>query len=638
MVVSAGCAARVAWLLSRSVSVPHGIKAESMKLMVKSLAWKDISRIWFWIRMTLIFYDLYRQNPADNHSYFSLVKQHLMFKLNRLFSWWFNRRFTKNCKTTKTKQDTLLLEILNHARETSYAKQTGLDKIHTTQSFCQLPLTSYKDYESYITRVISGEQNVLFPENVDFIATTSGTVSGKSKMFPKNRSLMSKHMVDNYSLALCNIRKLPRTTELKFKVDVRWTPAYSKTEKGVRIGPVTGLYSSITKKYDQFNTSPEVISGLEDMNSAIYLHLVFAVREPDVSTLYFHMPAVGLLFFSMMEERWEDLCLDIETGTINHGIKIPDAIRQRLNKELGANRKVADRLRQEFHKGFKNIAERLWPGCGQCIMLASGGFQTQAELIKRKYLGEIPVNSVFHTSTEGCWGVNMNPGKIESTYVLLPGSAFYEFIPEDGREDEHPETLLTQQVKVGQSYELVVTTWEGLYRYRTNDIIKIVDFFHQSPVYEFIQRSTDVLNIYAEKTPEFVISEALMSVVSKHSEIDINNYTFTENVNIQNLQDYSSTELHYIIFIEIEGTGLINPDVTTKVDEKLRSLSTTYDLFRNNDRLTQLRFIQLKPGTFTKLKQVILAGNPHASELQCKIPRITRQEDQLTCVMAGRID
>jgi len=41
------------------------------------------------------------------------------------------------------------------------------------------------------------------------------------------------------------------------------------------------------------------------------------------------------------------------------------------------------------------------------------------------------------------------------------------------------------KVELGESYEMVYTSQTGLYRYRTGDVVKIVAFFCQSPVYEF---------------------------------------------------------------------------------------------------------------------------------------------------------
>jgi len=41
---------------------------------------------------------------------------------------------------------------------------------------------------------------------------------------------------------------------------------------------------------------------------------------------------------------------------------------------------------------------------------------------------------------------------------------------------------------VGKQYELVVTTYEGLYRYRSEDIVEISGFSGSTPKYKFIRR------------------------------------------------------------------------------------------------------------------------------------------------------
>lgn len=48
--------------------------------------------------------------------------------------------------------------------------------------------------------------------------------------------------------------------------------------------------------------------------------------------------------------------------------------------------------------------------------------------------------------------------------MLCPRSMFCEFLPESSPEDEKPPTLLMEEVKEGQNYELVVTNASGLFR------------------------------------------------------------------------------------------------------------------------------------------------------------------------------
>lgn len=48
--------------------------------------------------------------------------------------------------------------------------------------------------------------------------------------------------------------------------------------------------------------------------------------------------------------------------------------------------------------------------------------------------------------------------------MLCPRSMFCEFLPESSLEEETPHTLLMEDVKEGQSYELVITNASGLFR------------------------------------------------------------------------------------------------------------------------------------------------------------------------------
>lgn len=64
----------------------------------------------------------------------------------------------------------------------------------------------------------------------------------------------------------------------------------------------------------------------------------------------------------------------------------------------------------------------------------------------------------------GLIGVNLWPQESTRRYMLCPRSMFCELLPESSLEDETPETLLMDEAKEGQNYELVVTNASGLFR------------------------------------------------------------------------------------------------------------------------------------------------------------------------------
>ncbi|XP_046565327.1 indole-3-acetic acid-amido synthetase GH3.2-like [Haliotis rubra] len=56
-----------------------------------------------------------------------------------------------------------------------------------------------------------------------------------------------------------------------------------------------------------------------------------------------------------------------------------------------------------------------------------------------------------------------------------------------------------------EEYEMVVTMWMGLYRYRTGDVVRVSSFTGTTPNYTFSQRSSD----FIDKYPEFLFTKAV---------------------------------------------------------------------------------------------------------------------------------
>jgi hypothetical protein len=65
------------------------------------------------------------------------------------------------------------------------------------------------------------------------------------------------------------------------------------------------------------------------------------------------------------------------------------------------------------------------------------------------------------------------------------------------------------QARPGGYYEVVLTTLDGLTRYRLEDIVRVVEFYGQTPVIEFIERRGQVINVTGEKTAEHHVVEAM---------------------------------------------------------------------------------------------------------------------------------
>lgn len=56
--------------------------------------------------------------------------------------------------------------------------------------------------------------------------------------------------------------------------------------------------------------------------------------------------------------------------------------------------------------------------------------------------------------------------------------------------EEQKELVKLVDTKLGQEYELVVTTYVGLYRYRIGDVLKVAGFKNKAPQFNFVCRKT----------------------------------------------------------------------------------------------------------------------------------------------------
>ncbi|CBI22502.3 unnamed protein product, partial [Vitis vinifera] len=64
-------------------------------------------------------------------------------------------------------------------------------------------------------------------------------------------------------------------------------------------------------------------------------------------------------------------------------------------------------------------------------------------------------------------------------------------------------------VEVGKEYELVITTYAGLYRYRVGDILRVTGFHNSAPQFHFVRRKNVLLSIDSDKTDEAELQKAV---------------------------------------------------------------------------------------------------------------------------------
>ena len=529
--------------------------------------------------------------------------------------------FNQYTINSKKVNEQVLFKILNKNKKCKYGKEYKFNSIKSINEYkSKVPITNYASYEKYIEEMLIGEKNILFTEDVEYFGHTSGT-TGKQKLVPvtkKSREVGSKYM------ALL----LERFAYNNFKEQWNYgrglmladTVMTTYSQGGVPICSATsGGMDSIKLILPKIYTSPYEVMKIKDKNTALYLHLLFALEDKNLTYISGVFISNVLDALRVLEDNADLLVRDIRRGSINRNLNIDEDTRKKLNKYLRPNAGRADEIELEFNKGFEGICRRIWPKLIYIASVTGANFSIYDDMVNY-YTESLPIYSPAYAATEAMMGINPYAEKIR--YVIIPDTAFYEFIPIEESNKKNPETYCIDELKVGEEYEIIITSYAGFYRYRLGDVVKVVDYYNNSPEVEFLYRKNQVLNMYAEKTTEEHLKVAINNTMSK---LDLSLVDYTT------LEDNSITPGRYIFYFEFNNEL---PKSRLKLLEKtldleLQKANLAYGRFRKSNKLACTGVIVIRRNTFDNIKKFLISKG--VSKSQIKIPRvITNKKDILS--------
>jgi len=119
-------------------------------------------------------------------------------------------------------------------------------------------------------------------------------------------------------------------------------------------------------------------------------------------------------------------------------------------------------------------------------------------------------------STEGVVSIPTRMGN-----ALAYNCQFYEF-----RNTETKEIFLADQLEINKSYEVILSTGGGLYRYNTKDLVEVTTLADELPILKFIGRSSQTSDLVGEK----IDPNALVTLVQEiQQKINYTALVFTKN-------------------------------------------------------------------------------------------------------------
>ncbi|KAF2283201.1 hypothetical protein GH714_043531 [Hevea brasiliensis] len=317
---------------------------------------------------------------------------------------------------------------------------------------------------------------------VEYLKKCSGTTEGRQKFVPFTRH-SSQTTLNIFSLAAAYRSRVYPIREGGKILELIYSSKQFKTKGGLTVGTATTHYYASEEfkikqeKTKSFTCSPaEVISG-GDYKQSTYCHLLlglFFCDQVEFITSTFAYSIVQA--FGAFEEMWKEICNDIKEGSLSTRITLPkmrtsvlDIISSSPNPSLAS--RIEENCKKLENLDWVGLIPKLWPNAKYVYSIMTGSMQPYMKKL-RHYAGGIPLVSADYGSTESWIGVNVDPSLPPEnvTFAVIPTFSYFEFMPlyrqnqdfstaiDDFIEDE-PVPL--SKVKVGQEYEIVLTTFTG---------------------------------------------------------------------------------------------------------------------------------------------------------------------------------
>lgn len=407
--------------------------------------------------------------------------------------------------------------------------------------------------------------------------------------------------------------------------------AETKTPGGLLARPVlTSYYKSEhfkNRPYDPYNvyTSPNETILCADSFQSMYTQMLCGLIMREEVLRVGAVFASGLLrAIRFLQINWKQLVGDISSGTLNPKITDP-SVRECMTKILKPNPELAEFITNQCsEENWEGIITRIWPNTKYLDVIVTGAMAQYIPTLEY-YSAGLPMACTMYASSECYFGLNLKPMSkpSEVSYTIMPNMAYFEFLPHEPSapapsRDCPPRLVDLADVEVGKEYELVITTYSGLYRYRVGDILRVTGFYNKAPQFRFVRRKNVLLSIDSDKTDEAELQKGIENASLLLREFNTSVVEYTSYADTKRIPG------HYVIYWEL----LVKDPANSPTEEVLNqcclameeSLNSVYRQGRVADNsIGPLEIRVVKNGTFEELMDYAISRG--ASINQYKVPR-----------------
>ncbi|MFD5464481.1 GH3 auxin-responsive promoter family protein [Kitasatospora sp. NPDC127059] len=494
-------------------------------------------------------------------------------------------------------------DILGQARDTAFGRDHRLGRVRTTADFASaVPIGGYESFRGYVERIRAGEQKVLTESRPYALHTTSGT-TGNPKYIPTTRHWRNRYRGPAlYAQWGLYFQRLGLEHYRPGNVlDMSWersvidhlpgpdgtVPVYSITKRPSAVGPR--------------DWNPPWYGEPWFLDDAGRLSLYAKLRllaGSDVRMVVAVNPSRITALGELLNEELETLLKDLHDGTLR-GATFPG---------LAPARETAYRLEAAHSFGGRVTLVDLWPRLSLQVCWNSASARYYRGWLDRLAPG-VPLIPFSTTGTEGI--VTMPVDTHSSAGPLAVDQGLFEFVPCEPADPGEPlppdaATIGPDDLVNGGTYRLVMSQANGLYRYDSGDIYRVVGRVGGLPRLEFEGRGGSVSSFTGEKLTESDVHAAIRAAVGSASVPSV--YCLVPS--------WARPPGYTLVMEWPDGPGPASEAFCDRVDATLRRVNSEYDEKRGSDRLAPVSGRTVPPGTFRALAERHVARGASAAQVK----------------------
>ncbi len=492
----------------------------------------------------------------------------IAYAITRFFFKYRLKKIEKMGKNPMETQGKVLRGLIRKAKNTEWGKLYKYESISSIAEFQKnVPVSSYEDIFPFISRMMEGEKNILWPGLIPYFSKSSGTTETRSKFIPVSKN----------SLKDCNFRA--GKDEIVF---------YIKNNPEAKI--FKGKNLVVAGSLNKIKDSPKIFCG--DVSAIITKNLPFWAE-------YFRTPSLETALLVDYEEKIERLAEESSKENVVSLAGVPTWVSLLIKKVLEK-------------KKVKNIFE-VWPNL-EVFFHGAVSFSPYQKLFE-ELLPSSKMNYMEnYNASEGFFAIQDDLSKKGEMMLMLDYGVFYEFVLAEDLNSKDSKFLTIDQVEIGENYAIVISTNAGLWRYAIGDTVSFTSLYpHRIKI---TGRTKHFINAFGE---EVIIDNADNAITEACFVTDslISEYTAAPIF----MGDGKKGAHEWIIEFEKKPESI--DKFRDVLDLTLRKINSDYDTRRFKDVIIGAPIITVVPsGTFYKwMKSRKKLGG------QNKVPRLSNTRE-----------